>query len=116
MQSSEHESRQTVAIRFVVNIQIFIASYGTCCIYFVFLADNTRQLLSDYSDWSQSTWIIVWLLPVRVTSWREQQFQCILLCMIRQLKTLAIPALIADVIYLASCLVTFQYLLYNLPD
>jgi hypothetical protein len=36
--------------------------------------------------------------------------------MIRSLKILAIPALIADIIYVIACVVTVQYLFYDLPD
>lgn len=34
--------------------------------------------------------------------------------MIRRLKTLAIPAMIADILYLIAVLIAFQHLLYEL--
>ncbi|KAK6053836.1 hypothetical protein COOONC_08658 [Cooperia oncophora] len=91
----------------VVNTNMFMAQFGFCCVYFVFMADNLKQFFDQTSQIhiSQAGWIALLIVPIMA------------LCTIRELKALAPPAAIANVVYLiAVCIVLQQLFQYDRPS
>ncbi|KAK5973107.1 Proton-coupled amino acid transporter 4 [Trichostrongylus colubriformis] len=90
----------------VVNVNMFMAQFGFCCVYFVFMADNLKQFFDQTSQIhiSQAGWIALLAIPIMA------------LCTIRELKALAPLAALANVVYLiAVCIVLQQLFLYDRP-
>nr|CDJ95029.1 Amino acid transporter domain containing protein [Haemonchus contortus] len=88
----------------VVNVNMFMAQFGFCCVYFVFMADNLKQFFDQTSQIhiSQAGWIALLAVPIMA------------LCTIRELKALAPLAAIANIVYLvAVCIVLQQLFLYD---
>uniref|UniRef100_A0A0N5A1Q2 Aa_trans domain-containing protein n=1 Tax=Parastrongyloides trichosuri TaxID=131310 RepID=A0A0N5A1Q2_PARTI len=92
------------AAKQLVNINMFIAQIGFCCVYFVFMADNLKQFFDETStiQLSQATWIGLLFIPVMG------------LCLIRQLKVLAPLALIGNFVYIVAVGVVISYLFRNI--
>uniref|UniRef100_A0AC35TRS9 Aa_trans domain-containing protein n=1 Tax=Rhabditophanes sp. KR3021 TaxID=114890 RepID=A0AC35TRS9_9BILA len=88
----------------LVNVNMFIAQIGFCCVYFVFMADNLKQFFDETStiQLSQSTWIGVLFVPIMG------------LCLIRHLKYLAPLALMGNVVYIIAVGIVITYLFGNL--
>ncbi|CAI4230319.1 unnamed protein product [Auanema sp. JU1783] len=84
----------------VVNTNMFVAQFGFCCVYFVFMADNLKQFFDQTSSIhiSQSGWILLLLIPI------------LALCTIRELKALAPLAAAANFIYLIAVVIVLQQL------
>ncbi|EPB80052.1 transmembrane amino acid transporter protein [Ancylostoma ceylanicum] len=84
----------------VVNVNMFLAQFGFCCVYFVFMADNLKQFFDQTSNIhiSQAGWIALLLVPIMG------------LCTIRELKALAPLAAIANVVYLVAVCIVLQQL------
>lgn len=88
-----------------VNSFIFVTQFGFCCVYFVFMADNTKQVVDHYipnNGISQRAWMALYLVPVLALS------------SIRSLKGLSPFSALANVLYLLGFVVTFQYLFHDL--
>ena len=96
------------AFQKTVNIFIFITQLGFCCIYFVFMAENIRQVM----EFAELSWIpherimtVTLLLPVLILS------------MVRSLKHLAPFSMIANACVGASVVTIFyfcsEYLAHN---
>ncbi|CAD5214466.1 unnamed protein product [Bursaphelenchus okinawaensis] len=88
----------------LVNLNMFIAQIGFCCVYFVFMADNLKQFFDETSEIhiSQAGWIALLLIPI------------FFLCTIRQLKVLAPFALIGNVVYIVAVTIVIYYLCSHL--
>ncbi|VDL79568.1 unnamed protein product [Nippostrongylus brasiliensis] len=84
----------------VVNTNMFMAQFGFCCVYFVFMADNLKQFFDQTSQIhiSQAGWIAMLLVPIMA------------LCTIRELKALAPLAAMANVVYLIAVCIVLQQL------
>ncbi|VDK66294.1 unnamed protein product, partial [Anisakis simplex] len=94
-----------------VNMNLFVAQFGFCCVYLVFMADNVKQFFDETSTirLSTNTWIAILLIPEAA------------LCTIRQLKALAPLAFMANIVYMVAFLIVLSYLFtdalpsYTLP-
>ncbi|CAJ0581006.1 unnamed protein product, partial [Mesorhabditis spiculigera] len=88
-------------LRQCVNINMFVAQLGFCCVYFVFMADNLKQFFDQTSNIhiSQAGWIGLLLVPLMA------------LCTIRELKALAPLAGMANVLYLAAVVIVLYEIL-----
>uniref|UniRef100_A0A1I7TG85 Aa_trans domain-containing protein n=1 Tax=Caenorhabditis tropicalis TaxID=1561998 RepID=A0A1I7TG85_9PELO len=82
----------------MVNLNMFVAQFGFCCVYFVFMADNLKQFFDQTSNIhiSQAGWIALLLIPISA------------LCTIRELKALAPLAAIANFVYLIAVVIVLQ--------
>lgn len=90
--------------RQLINVFLCITQLGFCCVYFVFVAVNLHKVVAHYTDAVDKHVILVlMLLPM------------IGLNLLRNLKYLTPVSLFASVLTLAGLVVTFYYLLQNLP-
>ncbi|CEF68572.1 Amino acid transporter, transmembrane family-containing protein [Strongyloides ratti] len=92
------------AAKQLVNINMFIAQIGFCCVYFVFMADNLKQFFDETStiQLSQATWIALLFIPIMG------------LCLIRHLKVLAPLALAGNFVYVFAVGIVISYLFKNI--
>ncbi|CAB3404909.1 unnamed protein product [Caenorhabditis bovis] len=90
----------------MVNVNMFVAQFGFCCVYFVFMADNLKQFFDQTSSIhiSQSGWIGLLLIPIMG------------LCTIRELKALAPLAAIANFVYIIAIVIVLQDLFSEWHD
>uniref|UniRef100_F1L1T1 Proton-coupled amino acid transporter 4 n=1 Tax=Ascaris suum TaxID=6253 RepID=F1L1T1_ASCSU len=95
----------------IVNFNMFVAQFGFCCVYLVFMADNIKQFFDETSKihMSKATWIALIMIPEAG------------LCTIRHLKALAPLAFIANTVYMIAVVIVLGYLFtdhlpsYTLP-
>jgi proton-coupled amino acid transporter len=92
------------AAKQLVNVNMFVAQLGFCCVYFVFMADNLKQFFDETSEIhiSQAGWIALLLIPI------------LGLCTIRHLKVLAPLALMANIVYIVAISIVFGYIFTHL--
>uniref|UniRef100_A0A0N4ZUA3 Aa_trans domain-containing protein n=1 Tax=Parastrongyloides trichosuri TaxID=131310 RepID=A0A0N4ZUA3_PARTI len=88
----------------LVNVSMFIAQLGFCCVYFVFMADNLKDFfdLNTSINLSQGLWMLLCAIPMLVV------------CSIRNLKLLAPLALAANFIYIGAVGIVIYYFFWNL--
>ncbi|NXJ87604.1 S36A1 protein, partial [Corythaixoides concolor] len=106
--------------RRVVEFFLVVTQLGFCCVYFVFIADNLRQVVSTANGTTNdcnlnrtvsstttmdSRLYILSLLPFMV-----------LLTFIQNLKVLSVVSMLANAAMLGSLVVIFQYIVRNIPD
>lgn len=88
------------AFQRTVNVFIFITQLGFCCIYFVFMAENIRQVMEFYDfEWIPHERVTTLLLLIPV----------LLLSMVRSLNVLAPFSMLANVSVAASVVVIFYF-------
>ncbi|KAF5289662.1 hypothetical protein FQR65_LT11779 [Abscondita terminalis] len=85
-------------IRVLVNLFLSITQFGFCCVYFVFISTNVKQIM-DYNGfvYSVNAHMAVVLIPV------------LLSCLVRNLKYLAPLSTIANVLMLTGIIITLYY-------
>uniref|UniRef100_A0A0K0EBN3 Aa_trans domain-containing protein n=1 Tax=Strongyloides stercoralis TaxID=6248 RepID=A0A0K0EBN3_STRER len=88
----------------VVNVSMFIAQLGFCCVYFVFMADNLQDFfdLNTSIRLSKGVWMLLIAIPI------------LGICSIRNLKLLAPLAFAANIIYLGAVGIVIYYFFWNL--
>lgn len=93
-----------------VNLFLLITQIGFCCVYFVFMADNIKQVVGIvnpvFRNWENADrfLIIVLFLPISI------------LCTIRKIENLAPFSAIANAATAVSISIMFSYLLGSLPS
>uniref|UniRef100_A0A5S6R1W1 Aa_trans domain-containing protein n=1 Tax=Trichuris muris TaxID=70415 RepID=A0A5S6R1W1_TRIMR len=96
--------RHARLFREAINIFLYLLQFGSCSVYFIFAAENIRQV-ADPEGYLPVVAYIAFLLPVEL-----------LLCSIRQLKWLAVPSTIANLLYLTAFGILFYYIFDSMPD
>ncbi|KHJ41202.1 transmembrane amino acid transporter protein [Trichuris suis] len=96
--------RHAHLFREAINIFLYLLQFGSCSVYFIFAAENIRQV-ADPEGYLPVVAYIAFLLPVEL-----------LLCSIRQLKWLAVPSTIANLLYLTAFGILFYYIFDSMPD
>eukprot|EP00062_Callorhinchus_milii_P016488 gi/632967813/ref/XP_007900187.1/ PREDICTED: proton-coupled amino acid transporter 1-like isoform X2 [Callorhinchus milii] len=106
--------------RRLVDFFLIITQLGFCCVYFVFLADNIKQVvevanattsnchqngtLAETHTMDNRLYMVCFLLPI------------ILLAFIRNLKCLAPFSTLANLSMLVSLILIYQFICTNIPD
>ncbi|EDO49613.1 predicted protein, partial [Nematostella vectensis] len=96
----------------VVNVFLCITQLGFCCVYFIFVADNVKQVrtratymaLDEVVNLDPKIWIVILLVPV------------ILLSYIHSLRVLSVLSTMANICCLIGLVITFQYLGRNVHN
>uniref|UniRef100_A0A6J0UY92 Proton-coupled amino acid transporter 1-like n=1 Tax=Pogona vitticeps TaxID=103695 RepID=A0A6J0UY92_9SAUR len=106
--------------RYLVGFFLIVTQLGFCCVYFVFLADNLKQVISAANGTTNncnsnetsllaptmsSQLYILCLLPF-----------VILLVFIQNLKILSIFSMLANLLMLTSLIMIYQYIVRGIPD
>ncbi|XP_013789169.1 proton-coupled amino acid transporter 1-like [Limulus polyphemus] len=91
--------------RRTVNIFLMLTQFGFCCIYFVFVSTNIKQVIYHYTgaDLSIYSYLSI-LLPF-----------VILLVMVRSLRHLALASTVANVFQIMGLCIIFFNLFQNVP-
>ncbi|EOB07940.1 Proton-coupled amino acid transporter 1, partial [Anas platyrhynchos] len=100
--------------RRVVGLFLILTQLGFCCVYFVFLADNLRQVVSAANDTttdcnSNRTVALTPTMDSRLYMLSLLPF-VVLLSFIQNLKVLSIFSMLANVAMLVSLVVIYQYI------
>ncbi|KAI3413594.1 hypothetical protein GPALN_011083 [Globodera pallida] len=85
----------------LVNVEMFVAQLGFCCVYQVFMSENIADFFNKNTAIRLSTgvWMVLLLPPL------------LFLCSIRRLKLLAPFSLAANVVYLAAVVLVAHFFL-----
>jgi len=110
LKSSENYKSLGDGLSGVVNAFLLITQLGFCCCYFVFMADNLKQVVGifypTFSNWINADrfLISVLFLPIAI------------LCLIRKIEYLAPFSAVANAATFVSLFIMFGALLVNLPE
>ncbi|CAA9995095.1 unnamed protein product [Nesidiocoris tenuis] len=92
-------------IRWIVNTFLIITQLGFCCVYFVFVAKNLKQVMDLYLTRVDVHWYLIALLvPMIFLSW------------VKNLKYLTPVSLVAAILTCTGLGVTFFYVFRGLKD
>ncbi|XP_035789375.1 proton-coupled amino acid transporter-like protein pathetic isoform X1 [Anopheles albimanus] len=96
--------RWAATMRHIVNVFICVTQLGFCCIYFVFISSNYKQIGDRYGlELTTHHYMALLLVPIILTS------------IITQLKFLSYCSMIANVFMTFGIGITFYYALKDLP-
>ncbi|XP_059716276.1 proton-coupled amino acid transporter 1-like isoform X2 [Haemorhous mexicanus] len=106
--------------RRIVGLFLIITQLGFCCVYFVFLADNLKQVVSAANGTtndcsSNRTVVMTPTMDSRLYMLSILPF-VVLLTFIQNLKVLSIFSMLANVAMLVSLVVIYQYIVRDIPD
>nr|XP_023018378.1 proton-coupled amino acid transporter 1-like isoform X2 [Leptinotarsa decemlineata] len=95
----------SVLMRKIVNVFICITQLGFCCVYFVFISENIKQV-ADYHGFELDIHIhmIIILVPI------------LLPCLVRNLKYLAPFSTLANVLMISGIIIVLYYASQDLPS
>ncbi|XP_075224513.1 proton-coupled amino acid transporter-like protein acs isoform X2 [Lycorma delicatula] len=90
--------------RRMVNTFLVITQIGFCCVYFVFVATNIQEVVTKYYKPVHLHWyLLMLLLPMILLNW------------LKNLKYLTPVSLLAALLTGAGIVITFTYMLQDLP-
>ncbi|KOC67447.1 Proton-coupled amino acid transporter 4 [Habropoda laboriosa] len=96
--------KYSVFMRQLVNIFLCITQLGFCCVYFVFIAKNMKQVLDVYGiEMSVHEHMAVILIPIMLSTW------------IRNLKYLVPVSSMANFLVTAGYIATMYIMCHDLP-
>ncbi|KAM9130263.1 proton-coupled amino acid transporter 1-like isoform 2-T2 [Pangshura tecta] len=106
--------------RYVVGFFLILTQLGFCCVYFVFLADNLKQVISAANGTtndchSNKTTVLTPTMDSRLFILSLLPF-LVLLVYIQNLKFLAIFSMLANLAMLSSLLMINWYIFTGIPD
>ncbi|OXB54314.1 hypothetical protein ASZ78_003348 [Callipepla squamata] len=112
--------RHAIWGRRVVGLFLILTQLGFCCVYFVFLADNLRQVISAANGTttdcqSNRTVTLTPTMDSRLYMLSLLPF-VVLLSFIQNLKVLSIFSMLANVAMLVSLVMIYQYIVRDIPD
>uniref|UniRef100_A0A0A9W394 Proton-coupled amino acid transporter 1 n=1 Tax=Lygus hesperus TaxID=30085 RepID=A0A0A9W394_LYGHE len=91
-------------IRWIVNTFLIITQLGFCCVYFVFVGKNLKQVVDLYYPGYDLKWYLTALLvPMILLNW------------VKNLKYLTPVSLLAAILMSSGLGITFYYVLQGLP-
>ena len=94
----------------IVNMFLLITQLGFCCCYFVFMADNLKEVIGlfypTFENWVNADRFIIICLFLPIT----------LICLIRKIEYLSPFSAIANAGTVVSIFIMFSYMLGNLPS
>ncbi|KAM6196415.1 proton-coupled amino acid transporter 1-like [Sarcoramphus papa] len=106
--------------RRVVGLFLIITQLGFCCVYFVFLADNLKQVISAANGTTNDCSLNRTVAMTPTMDSRLYMLSLlpfvVLLTFIQNLKVLSIFSMLANVAMLGSLIVIYQYIVRDIPD
>ncbi|XP_074147944.1 proton-coupled amino acid transporter 1-like isoform X1 [Sminthopsis crassicaudata] len=106
--------------RYVVSFSLILTQLGFCCVYFVFLADNIKQVIEAANETTSDCYTNT---TVTLTPSIDSRFYIlsllpffVLLVFFRNLRVLSIFSMIANICMIISIVVIFHYLVQDVPD
>ncbi|XP_074086464.1 proton-coupled amino acid transporter 1-like [Macrotis lagotis] len=106
--------------RHLISFFLIITQLGFCCVYFVFLADNIKQVIEAANTTTTNCYTneTVTLTPTIDSRLYMLSFLpfLILLVFIRNLRVLSIFSMLANISMAVSLVVIYQYVVQDIPD
>uniref|UniRef100_A0A2K5M9Y6 Solute carrier family 36 member 1 n=1 Tax=Cercocebus atys TaxID=9531 RepID=A0A2K5M9Y6_CERAT len=106
--------------RHVVDFFLIVTQLGFCCVYFVFLADNFKQVIEAANGTTNNchnneTVILTPTVDSRLYMLSFLPF-LVLLVFIRNLRALSVFSLLANITMLVSLIMIYQFIVQRIPD
>uniref|UniRef100_A0A8C6CXH1 Solute carrier family 36 member 1 n=1 Tax=Moschus moschiferus TaxID=68415 RepID=A0A8C6CXH1_MOSMO len=106
--------------RRIVDFFLIVTQLGFCCIYFVFLADNFKQVVEMANGTTSNchnneTVILTPTMDSRLYMLTFLPFM-VLLVFVRNLRALSIFSLLANITMAVSLVMIYQFTVQNIPD
>uniref|UniRef100_A0A8D0GFV9 Solute carrier family 36 member 1 n=1 Tax=Sphenodon punctatus TaxID=8508 RepID=A0A8D0GFV9_SPHPU len=122
LEASPSEWLRTHSIwgRYIVGFFLILTKLGFCCVYFVFLADNLKQVISAANGTtnncrSNETAVLTPTMDSRLYILSLLPF-LVLLVFIQNLKFLSIFSMLANLAMLGSLIMIYQYIVRGIPE
>ncbi|XP_016069383.1 PREDICTED: proton-coupled amino acid transporter 1 isoform X2 [Miniopterus natalensis] len=106
--------------RHTVDFFLIVTQLGFCCVYFVFLADNFKQVIeaanaTTSNCFNNETVILIPTMDSRLYMLTFLPF-LVLLVFIRNLRVLSVFSLLANITMLVSLVMIYQFIVQRIPD
>uniref|UniRef100_A0A8C3YC47 Solute carrier family 36 member 1 n=1 Tax=Catagonus wagneri TaxID=51154 RepID=A0A8C3YC47_9CETA len=106
--------------RHIVDFFLIVTQLGFCCVYFVFLADNFKQVIEAANGTTNNchnneTAILTPTMDSRLYMVSFLPF-LVLLVYVRNLRILSVFSLLANVTMLVSLVMIYQFIVQEIPD